>query len=128
MPNAVHRTTKEYRLSASEPSLGNLADWILMPDMSAVDQGGGFLWPSKYWVITGDVVTLADQAARDAIDAAEVDSRRDTETDRLDDIEDILRAAFQLIIQEFNELRALHGLSPRTLSQMKTALRNKLGT
>lgn len=36
------------------------------PDTSAVDG-----WDSKYWILTGDVLTLMDQAARDAVDVAE---------------------------------------------------------
>ena len=65
MASVLNRTTKAYRQSANTPDYPT-QDWIHNPDMSAVE---GF--PSKYWIITGDIVTLMDQAARDAVDAAE---------------------------------------------------------
>lgn len=42
------------------------AGWVYDPDLSAVTGQ-----PSKYWIITGDVVSLMNQAARDAVDVAE---------------------------------------------------------
>jgi hypothetical protein len=65
MSDVVHRTTKQYLKSANTPDYP-VETWIINPDLSAVE---GF--PSKYWIITGDVVTLMSQAERDAVDAAE---------------------------------------------------------
>ena len=67
--DVLNRTTKAYRTSVNTPDFP-VADWIHQPDMSAVV---GF--QSKYWIITGDVVTLMDQSARDAVDAAEAAQR-----------------------------------------------------
>lgn len=65
MAAVLNRATKEYLKSVNTPDYG--VDWIINPDLSAVVGH-----PSKYWVITGDVVTLMDLAARDAVDAQEV--------------------------------------------------------
>ena len=65
MSHVVHRTTREHRARANTPDFP-VGTWIISPDLSAV---AGFA--TKYWIITGDVVTLMDQAARDAVDVAE---------------------------------------------------------
>ncbi len=65
MADVVHRTTKQYLRSVHTPDYPS-ADWIINPDLSAV---AGFA--EKYWMIAGDTVALMDQAARDAVDAAE---------------------------------------------------------
>ena len=70
MSDVLNRTTgltypygKDYRKSVNEPDFPQV-DWIWEPDLSAVV---GF--NSIYWDITGDVVSLVDQATRDARDA-----------------------------------------------------------
>ena len=79
----LNRTTKRFILRNSPSSMeksfppltfidGNgfpasNAEWIADPDISAVT---GF--ETKYWIITGDSVTLMDQASRDAVDVAEL--------------------------------------------------------
>ena len=100
------------------------AEWIYDPDMSAVTGQ-----PNKYWIITGDVVTLMDQAARDVVDADEVETQRDNVVVQLDRQEDLLRAFASIMVDELNILRAKQKpvLPPRTLAQLKTAMRNKLG-
>ena len=124
MANFLHRTTKQYLLSTSPASLPESeANYIEDPDMSAVAGQ-----PSKYWVITGDTVSLADQATRDAIDAAELEASRDAAAAQLDQTEDVLRAFMLLVIDELNILRANDGLNARTAAQLKTAIRNKLGS
>ena len=66
MPNYLHRTTKQYQTSVSTADLQEaVANYIQDPDVSAV---AGF--NTKYWTITGDVVTLMSQVERDAVDAA----------------------------------------------------------
>jgi hypothetical protein len=64
MASVLNRTTKEYRASANTPDFPEI-DWIINPDMSAVV---GF--DSRYWVITGDVVSLMAEVDRTALDAA----------------------------------------------------------
>ena len=78
MPNYVHRTNKQYLTSVSPASLPESeANYIQDPDMSAVVGE-----PSKYWTITGDVVSLksaGEQAAVDvALDAQKTQQDRDT--------------------------------------------------
>ena len=68
MPNFLHRTTKAYSPSVSYADLPEpIANYVEEPDLSAVTGQ-----PNKYWIITGDVVTLMDAAARAAVDAAEL--------------------------------------------------------
>ncbi len=85
MSNVLNRTTKEYRESANEPDFPQ-ANWIWNPDLSAVS---GF--DSRYWTITGDVVTLMTLAERNAVDAALVVTSRDSVATDLDQVENVLR-------------------------------------
>lgn len=130
MANVLNRTTgttfpyrKDYRTSVNEPDFPQL-DWIWDPDLSAV---AGF--DSIYWDISGDQVTLADQATRDArdveIDTATITAAKDAEKARLD-TEEVLAAFAKVVMDEFNILRAIHGLAPRTLDQLKTAIKNEI--
>lgn len=122
MANVLHRTTKQYFQSVNTPDYPTI-DWIINPDLSAVT---GF--DSKYWIITGDVVTLMSQAERDAVDAADLEAARDGIVNILDGTEEILRAFASVMVDEINILRANHSLPDRTLAQLKTAIRNKMGT
>ena len=66
MPRWLHRTTKQELRSVPSAELPEpIGNYIEEPDLSAVS---GF--PTKYWIVTGDIVTLMDQAGRDAVDAA----------------------------------------------------------
>lgn len=64
MSSVLNRTTKVYLTSVNTPDYSPV-NWIVNPDMAAV-QGE----PAKYWIITGDVVSLANLATQAAIDAA----------------------------------------------------------
>ncbi len=66
MASVLNRTTKEFRGSVNTPDFP-VIDWIINPDLSAV---AGL--PTKYWKITGDVVTAMSQAERDVVDDNEV--------------------------------------------------------
>lgn len=124
MPNYLHRTTKQYLKSVSPNSLAEpAANYIYMPDLSAV-----LGQPVKYWNITGDTVTLMSQSERDAVDAALSDASRDAIADQIDEVESVIRALALVLLDEVNLLRSQHGLNARTISQIKTAIRNKLGT
>lgn len=142
--NVLHRATKDYRQSVNTPDYP-IADWIHGPDLSAVVGQ-----PSKYWTITGDVVTLMSQAERDAVDAAEVTAAKDAVADELDRVQTIMRAFAEALLDELNLhaerttaiLNAVDGASnlatlktavaliadvpTRTLAQLKTAVRGKL--
>lgn len=122
MANFLNRTTRQYVMSA-DPAEHPVVDWIINPDVSSV---AGFR--TVYWIVTGDVVTLMDQAARDAVDAAEIESGRDETMTEIDDTEALLRAFAQSVMDELNILRAEYSLAPLTLAQLRTAMRNKFGT
>ena len=125
MSSVLHRTTKQFHRSVNTPDF-DPADWIINPDLSAV---GGF--PSKHWVITGDVVSLMDQADRDAVDAREaadaLTADRTANKLRIDD-ERVLKAFALVVLDEINLLRAEHGLAARTGSQLINAIEAKVDT
>jgi len=100
--------------------------WIWNPDLLAVVP-----FHSKYWIITGDVVTLMNLAARDAVDAQEVSDRLDeekTEAKITYDGEINITALALIIMDELNILRALHSLPDRAPAQIKAAYDNKVDT
>lgn len=123
MPDWLHRTTKQYIGSDAEADLPEpVANYIEYPDLSSVKG-----YPKKYWAITGDVISLISQTARDTLDATQLESDRDRAANKLNNNENLLRAIMLVVTEEFNILRAEHGLPARTLPQLKTAIRNKLG-
>ena len=125
MGNYLHRTNKRYFQSTSPASLPeSLANYISNPDMSAVEGV-----PSKYLVITGDIVTEMSQVEKDAVDAATLAARRDALVDAvMDNLEGDLRQLVKLMISEINILRSQHGLPDRTMAQFKAQIRNGYGS
>jgi hypothetical protein len=148
MANWVHRTDKTYLHSVEPNELPEAeANYIENPDLSAVAG-----WSNKYWAITGDVVSLMSPAERDAVDAAELASSRDSLADRVSNIEDVLRASLLAILDEVNlhairinaildgidnasnlaevktAIALINDVPSRTIAQMKTAIRGKLGS
>jgi len=121
MANVLHRTTNKYLQSVNTADYP-VGDWIINPDLSSV---GSFA--STYWIITGDVVTLMDQAARDAVDAANDQAARDGVFAEVDDIESLVRATILVLRDEINLLRSEHSLAPRTLAQVRAGIQSKLG-
>ena len=146
MANVLNRTTKQYITSVNTPDYP-VVDWIIEPDLSAVV---GF--PSIYWTITGDTVSLMSQAERDAIDAALLAAARDAIAAAMDQVEDYTRAFALVCLDEFNShatkinailtaidngstlsavktnIAAIADYPQRTIAQLKTSVRNKLGT
>ena len=55
-----------------------------------------------------------------------VDDLRDGIADEVERVETVLRALTEVIVDEFNVLRALHSLPDRTLRQVRNAVRAKL--
>ena len=124
MGNFLHRVTKQHLISTSPNDLLEpIGNYISNPDLSAV---AGF--PSKYWIITGDTISLMSLPQRNAVDLAELEAGRDRVVRELDQIEKILRSFALTVLDEFNVLRSIHSLVPRTIGQLKTAIRNKLGS
>lgn len=126
------------------------ANWIY--DYDDINVAG---FSIKYWIrqpFPDDVVTLMDQAARDAVDAAELNARRDAQANVFDGTENYERAFALMLLDEINALStkinaildaidgannlgavktAIAAISDRpirTITDMKTGLRNKLGT
>lgn len=122
MPLYIHRTTFQRLPSTSPASLPEpVTNYVRNPDEAAIESQ-----PSKYWILTGDAFTLMDQAARDAVDAAEEVASLDAIADQLDQTRSIMKAFAEVVLDEINGLRDLHSLNPRTLAQLKTAVRSKL--
>ena len=124
MPNYLHRGSRAYLRSFSPASLSEPeVNYIMDPDLSVI---AGF--PSRYWIIMGDVVTLMSQSERDAVDTQELSDSRDGVAGQLDGLEDLFRAFALTVLDEINLLRNQHSLNPRTIAQLKNAVRNKLGS
>lgn len=146
MASVLHRVTREFRQSANTPDFPAI-DWIINPDLSAV---AGFA--SRYWKVNGDTVSLMTLAERNAVDAALVAAARDAVADELTNNENIQRAFMLLVLDEFNAhsakvnalltaidnagslaalktaVAAIADLPTRTESDLRTAIRNKLGS
>ena len=123
MGTFLHRTTKQLFVSTPPGDLQEpLGNYISAPDLSAVEGVS-----SRYWTITGDVVSEMGQTEKDAVDATQLETSRDSIVAQLDQTEDIMRQVIKLLISELNILRAKHNLSDRTLTQLKTQIRNGLG-
>ncbi|SHL43168.1 hypothetical protein SAMN05216428_102387 [Nitrosospira sp. Nsp11] len=146
MANVLNRTTNEFRRSVHEPNYP-AGEWIINPNLAAVE---GF--ESKYWIITGDTVTLMDQAARNAVDLAELETQRDAIASMFTNPEDVLRAFMRVVLNEFNahadfQNQILNGIRTatsladlkakatakqdypdRTVDDLITAIRNNLGS
>lgn len=126
MPNYLHRTTKQYSRSVSPVDLVEpAANYIQDPDISAVEGQ-----PNKYWVITGDVVTLAsagEQTAIDAaLDAAGIQNEKDSATSQTD-TNRLLLGFMETMVGEINILRQAASITPaRTLDDYKTNTKNNI--
>lgn len=120
MASVLNRITKEFRTSANTPDFP-VADWIINPDLTAVAGQ-----PSIYWVITGDIVSLASVGEQATIDAALAATQLTSEKDAAKtdiDVERVVRALVDMLPGEFNILRALHSLPDRTAAQVNAALK-----
>ena len=124
MPKWLHRTTKQFLNSVASADLPEAqANYIEEPDLSAVTGQ-----PNKYWEITGDVISLLDQTARDAVDDAVDTVQLDAVADELTRTRTIMRAFAEVVLDEINILRADMSPpgAPRTLAQLRNAVRSKL--
>ena len=148
MSDIIRRADMEIRLSASPQSE---PEWKTFTNRTEAE--AALAIPQKYrkFDVSDNVVEM-DAAEKAAVDAAETTARLDGIADQLDELEDILRAfALQLLDERnrmavaFNDLKngiaAANNLNDakaaaaaiadepiRTIAQLKTALRNKLGT
>ena len=130
MAHVFNRTTGQFLQSVNTPDF-DVADWVLNPDLVAtVGQ------PVKYWFIPGttnpegqEIIGVVDAAAQAVIDAdltaARIVSQKDGAKNEFD-VQRVLPALAELLVDEFNNLRTLHALPDRTFSQLRTAIRGKI--
>jgi len=78
MATVLNRVTKELKRSANTPDYP-VETHIHSPNLNAVAG-----WPSIYWIITGDVVTLMTPPERAAVDSAIDETRKDSLSANLD--------------------------------------------
>ena len=101
MANVVNRTTKQYLKSVNTPEY-DVADWIINPVVPNTD--------SKYWTITGDVITEMSQGEKDAVDAAETAARvaqiKQQLKDRFDQEDDNTKALGLLMLELYDLIKA----------------------
>ena len=122
MGNFLHRTNKQYLASTDPNGLPeSLANYISEPDMSAV-----IGQPTKYWVISGDTVSLVDQSTRDAIDAALLEAQKDSLIAELDQFS-IMKAVALTLLDAINVTRVADSQAEISIAQFKTAAKAKLG-
>jgi len=130
MANVFNRAAPEYKISVHTPDFP-VADWAINPDVTGV--GGN---PVRFWFLTGasnaegfEIIGIVDAAAQAVIDAAIatalLTSQRDGAKNEFD-AQRVLKAIAELLVDEFNILRALHALPDRTFAQLRTAIRNKI--
>ncbi len=94
------------------------------PDLSAVANVKPIYWKETSGVFTE--MTLTEKGVKNAeIAAAKADHDRSTAKHRIGD-EPVLRALAEVVMDEINILRSKHSLAARTLSQLVTAIKNKI--
>lgn len=148
MPDWLHRVDKRLLISVAAADLPEpAANFIEQPNLAAVVGQ-----PVKYWVIIGNVVSLADAATRATIDAAELSAHRDRLADEMTALETYSRNFALIVMDEFNAVSStinsilteisaatnladlktrIQAITPRpqrTAAQLKTALRNRMNT
>lgn len=78
MANVLHRTTLRYLTSVNTPDYPT-GTWVINPDMSPV---AGV--PQKYWKLTGDVLSVMDQAEQNVVNADRLPAYKQTKKDQID--------------------------------------------
>jgi len=118
VPNYLHRTTKQYSVSISTIDLSEPeANYIQDPDVSTV-----IAFPTKYWLITGDLVSLMDAAAQAVVDAAEVQAALDAdrgEAATRANLDISTRALVDVLLFEINKVNTRVQELQDSLSEMK---------
>lgn len=122
MANVLNRTTKQYLLSRHTPDF-SVQDWIINPDLSGLSET-----QSKYWNISGDVVTDMTPAQKAAVDSAEENERlanlRDEAKGEFDN-QLMFRAITQVMLDLYNAGKK-NGAPNISISQIRTRIRDKL--
>lgn len=115
--------------SANTPDFTGRTDVVINPDLSALEG----IVPVRYWKHSAGLIveyTTAEKTQQDSDEAAAEDTAvREAAKAGLEGFVEnplLLRALADIIKDEINILRALHGLPDRTLSQLRTAIQNKI--
>lgn len=147
MVAVIHRTTLRYIPSANEPDYPE-PTWKWNPDMTQVAGISAIYWRWDAGTERPVPMTAGEQSA---VDAALATARRDQTVAQFDSVENILRAFAGLLVDELNAhsakvnailtaidngaslgaiktaVAAIADLPTRQLSDLRTAIRNKLG-
>lgn len=147
MADMVNTSTLELLRSVNAPDYA--PPWLII---TRTEYDAANAIPARYRQWNGSSVVEADQATKDAIDAAILEASRDATADGLDAVESLERAYAQAALDESNlhaqritaildaidsannladvktAVAAIADVPTRTIAQMKTALRNKLGS
>lgn len=124
MGNFLHRVTKRVYRSIPPNELPEpLATYIAQPDLAALDSV-----PSRYWKITGDVVSEMSTAEKSAVDLVILNTSRDGAVSEVDEREGTLRQILMVLIDEINVLRQLNALPNKTFGQIRNQLRSGYGS
>jgi len=116
MATVLNRISKQLIRSANTPDYPEAA-WIIEPDLSAVVGQ-----PLKYWIITGDIISVMSQAEKNTIDAFLLQAEKnaiESESDR-----GILKAVISALIKTIN-LRLPDG-QKITKTEIVTAIKGEL--
>ena len=150
MSDFLNRTTLEFQRSRNDTDSPD-PPWLLVepgsPNRTLIDTV-----PRRYLTLTGDVLSEKSQAEKDAVDAAILDAEREDTASRLDELEDISRAFALVVLDELNAradtwnaildaadgannlaafkaaMAAIPDYPQRTIAQMRSGVRAKLGT
>ena len=126
MSDVLNRDTLQYRRSVNTPDFPD-PPWLEVPRDTA-NEALLLSVPVRYLVLTGDVLAEMDASAKAAVDAAALIVQRDSAVAQLEQQEDIIRAFMLIVLDEVNTLRVAAGLAERTETQLRTAIRNRLGS
>lgn len=150
MADVLNTSTCEMRASVNEAQAPYTAPpWIV------ITRAQFDLWstiPQQYREWTGTAVEEMTGPEKVAVDLAALEASRDSIVQQLDQQGDILRAFMQMVMDEFNlhaqcvnalltaidnganigaiktAVLAINDLPTRTLQQLRTAIRSKIGT
>jgi hypothetical protein len=150
MSDVLNRDTLEYRRSANTPEHVD-PPWLEVPRGSA-NETLLLSVPTRYLVLTGDTLSEMDASAKAAVDAAALTAARDNLVERLQQQEDVLRAFMLIVLDELNahaqavtgildaidnasnlagvkaDVALIADVPQRTEQQLRTSIRNRLGT
>lgn len=153
MANVIHRTALTYLASVNTPDYPE-PTWKHEPSMSAVAGVPSRYWKAPAdWNAAGAGPVEMTQGEKDSVDAALLTAARDSSVvARIDNVEDVLRAVVLVLRDELNlhadkinaaltaidtstnystlksNIGTVADYPQRTIAQLRTAVRNALGT